>query len=385
MAVENRGIKEINTAPFTALSPSRRILAIKLDHRGDFLVALPALCRLRDKFKGAEIDLLTGSWNVAMAQELNIFTKIISYDFFQSVSDVAPERSADLELLIKNDLREYDWAVDLRRPPDTRFMLEQVRAKYKAGFATNSVLDQSLDIVIPQDDDLYKLGIAKKKNLLSIAHQLVALVDRIPDETFALDLFMDCPPLSAVSAEKPVIGLFPGAGQEIKRWPLEYFSELSTKILNGIPAARIFLFLAPNERKMTDGFPNDERIVPFCGSPLRELVRQLRTCACIVANNSFGAHISAFLDLQAICLYGGLETATEWQPAIGRGMRVFYSDLSCSPCHLDSLSRCNEEHLCLRQITPEFVFSRVVESIRLGSKPIGGGRQLYYSKQQIDI
>ena len=42
----------------------KSICAIKLDHIGDFVMAMPAFQALRSEFPSASIDLLCGRWNV---------------------------------------------------------------------------------------------------------------------------------------------------------------------------------------------------------------------------------------------------------------------------------------------------------------------------------
>src|SRR5215471_9779636 len=50
----------------------RRLLVLKLDHYGDFLIGLPALKKLRRAFPTDHITLVCGSWNVALAKELQV-------------------------------------------------------------------------------------------------------------------------------------------------------------------------------------------------------------------------------------------------------------------------------------------------------------------------
>src|ERR1700694_853439 len=49
-------------------SSRRRVLVLKLDHRGDFLIGLPALEMLRATFADDHITLVCGSWNAATAR-----------------------------------------------------------------------------------------------------------------------------------------------------------------------------------------------------------------------------------------------------------------------------------------------------------------------------
>src|SRR5215831_2532550 len=51
---------------------ARRLLVLKLDHYGDFLIGLPALKRLRQAFPADHITLVCGSWNIGLAKEVGV-------------------------------------------------------------------------------------------------------------------------------------------------------------------------------------------------------------------------------------------------------------------------------------------------------------------------
>jgi hypothetical protein len=60
----------------------RRLLVLKLDHYGDFLIGLPALQRLRKAFPGDYLTLVCGSWNAELARRLGVADEVRAYDFF---------------------------------------------------------------------------------------------------------------------------------------------------------------------------------------------------------------------------------------------------------------------------------------------------------------
>jgi ADP-heptose:LPS heptosyltransferase len=127
----------------------RRLLVLKLDHYGDFLIGLPALKRLREAFPADHITLVCGSWNAALAQRFGIADEVRGYDFF-------PENGA----LWNGDAFEglqrfrevcrggYDLALDLRVDEDTRFLLEHVEAVTRCGIGLRARYP-FLDIVLP--------------------------------------------------------------------------------------------------------------------------------------------------------------------------------------------------------------------------------------------
>jgi hypothetical protein len=129
-------------APVETILPDhrgvRRIAVVKLDHRGDFLMAGAAFGLLRQSFPDAEMTLICGSWNVAEAETLGTFDKIIPLDFFPE-DDSARQETPPRDLLVKRFAEEmsgesYDLAVDLRLSEDTRVILQAIDARNRAGF-----------------------------------------------------------------------------------------------------------------------------------------------------------------------------------------------------------------------------------------------------------
>jgi hypothetical protein len=116
----------------------QRILLTKLDHRGDFLMSNEAFAMIRANFPKAEITLVCGSWNRAEAEASGHFDKVVIFDFFpedDSARQMKPDRDVllkEFQVLVVDEL--YDLAADFRLYDDTRFLLEAVSARHKAGF-----------------------------------------------------------------------------------------------------------------------------------------------------------------------------------------------------------------------------------------------------------
>ena len=136
-----------------ATVPATRILLLKLDHLGDFIMGVPALERARAAFPDAEITLVVGSWNLAMATALGLFDRVLTFDAFPRNSS---EERADVRGVVSEfhhcfgGGEGYDLAIDLRSDGDTRVLLEVANARLRAalGARTNYPF---LDIFLPVD------------------------------------------------------------------------------------------------------------------------------------------------------------------------------------------------------------------------------------------
>ena len=127
----------------------RRLLVLKLDHYGDFLIGLPALKRLREAFPADHITLVCGSWNVELARRLGVADEVRAYDFFPENGALwTGEPFEDLERFREVCRGAFDIAIDLRVDEDTRFLLEQVEAATRCGIGLRARYP-FLDIVLP--------------------------------------------------------------------------------------------------------------------------------------------------------------------------------------------------------------------------------------------
>jgi hypothetical protein len=135
-----------------ARAQAGRILLLKLDHLGDFVMSVDALRRVRAIFPAAEITLVVGSWNAEMAHRLGIADIIVPFDAFpRNASEERSDVQTKGGLLAQALPKEYDLALDLRVDRDTRPLLRNVRATIRAGLGDRTAFP-FLDIFLPGDE-----------------------------------------------------------------------------------------------------------------------------------------------------------------------------------------------------------------------------------------
>jgi hypothetical protein len=134
----------------------KRVLILKLDHLGDFVMGLPALERARSLFSDAQITLVVGSWNLDLARRMEIADTIISFDAFpRNSAEEEPDVAGKRALFDATVPDHYDLAIDLRTDTDTRTLLGRVRASFKAGIGRKTdfpFLDIPLAIEVDRID-----------------------------------------------------------------------------------------------------------------------------------------------------------------------------------------------------------------------------------------
>lgn len=139
-----------NSAP---VRPDRmRVLVLKLDHLGDFLIGLPALRQLRATLPQAHITLVCGSWNAAAARSLGVVDEVLPYDYFpQNAQDWDGKVAADaIDRFRKICTGRFDVAVDLRVDEDTRPLLRHIDAAVRCGIGSRR-RQPYLNIILPSE------------------------------------------------------------------------------------------------------------------------------------------------------------------------------------------------------------------------------------------
>jgi ADP-heptose:LPS heptosyltransferase len=128
-----------------------RILVLKLDHLGDFIIGTPSLQRLRNAFPGAHIRLVVGAWNRAAAEASGLADEVVIYNYFPQHAlgwDGKPHERVEKFRASTTGL--YDIAIDLRVDEDTRWLLADVEAGLRCGIGSR-VRHPFLDVVLPPE------------------------------------------------------------------------------------------------------------------------------------------------------------------------------------------------------------------------------------------
>jgi glycosyltransferase involved in cell wall biosynthesis/ADP-heptose:LPS heptosyltransferase len=341
----------------------QRILVTKLDHLGDFILSIPALAKLRARYPAAQIDIVVGSWNVALAGELGYFREVFAFDYFKrKSSNTASTKEDDLSGLLQI-LGAYDIAIDLRRQPESRFLLVRTNAALKVGYQT---FDQDIDVQMDVMLRSYKEGANFRTplNNTPIALQLVRLVDALPDD---VNDFVSLPTIVEDTPRLPGrIAIFPKAGVDAREWGRAKFTELVRKFLESSGFADLHVFFVDKGEAAEYGFADSLRLHVHVGLKFSALTQLLASSSLCIANNSGGIHLASYLGVPVVGIYSGHEQAAEWGPQFHDSV-VLHRNAECSPCHLGSKADCPYGNFCLEDISVDDVYRKCVETLAAGT------------------
>lgn len=364
----------------------RRILVIKLDHLGDVVLSLPALRRLHEVFPEAEITMLVGPWAATLLNGETSVSRVLTYSFFDADSSQPPKQDrAELETLGAS-LRSmrFDLAVDLRRHPETRQILRASGARYTVGFMTGGD-DSWLTLRVPCEDDQ-----PRRRPALHITDQLASLVEAIrtaadggalPKLNHAREGIGSAPttaPSHRPSDARIVVGIHPGCGQAIRRWPTEYFAEFADLGVDRL-GARVVLFGGQQELALAEAvreqMKNREHAVILVGrGPISSFMKEVRQCSVFVGNNSGPVHIAAALGIPSVGIYAGTSDPWEWAP-LGPNALCVSRACDLSPCYFGDSQLCPLDVDCLRRLEVSFVWEAALRVLGTATQQSGAGSE----------
>ncbi|MBV9735716.1 MAG: glycosyltransferase [Acidisphaera sp.] len=373
--------------PIVSAERVRSILALKLDHIGDFVLAFPALRRLKQRFPAARLCVLGAKASKTLAALEPCIDEFIEFNFFHVRSalgglDVGEAELADLRARLAP--RRFDIAIDLRVQPETRHVLQYTGAGLLAGFEHGGRFPW-LDVVLEWEGDT---AFAAKR--AHVSDRLLRLA-----ETMAIACEPDRPTLPQAAAQrdpgllrrlagralprgflrKQLVCVHPGVGTEMRQWPPASYAAL-IELLVREEDVHVLLIGVGEEAAIAEEviahLPDRSRVVSLVGRVgLAELPQVLRACALYVGNNSGPQHVAAAVGVPTVGVHSGNVDATEWAPVGDRAIAVRRKVL-CSPCYIARPEDCHRGLACLHGISPGEVYRACRRMLRLGNDASNG-------------
>lgn len=331
------------------------ILVQKLDHHGDFFLALPAMAKLRARYPHARIDALVGSWNRDAATATGLFDTIHTLNYFRAKSSDRPGLD-DEQLAVFRDLPFYDYAVDLRRQAGTRFILFKVNAQNYFGYKTG---DENLDALLTSALEIHPENRAERRYFeeTHTAEQLLRVIDTLP---FDVNDYLHLPDMGNRLPVRPgAIAVFPRVGLDARQWDSARFGLLLKQLAEEPSISEINVYAGKRDELDIIPIPDNAKLRLHCGLNFGDLYTSLSGNQICVGNNSFGVHLASYAGCRTIGIYSGHELPQQWGPAFNEA-KVVMVDAACAPCHLPDRESCPFDMLCLEDISVRTVFDLVL-------------------------
>ena len=325
--------------------------------------ALPFLKALKDTFPQSRIEWVISKNNEGiirgnpMIDELIVFDKDswkVPRNFFRTLKGIR-------NLIKTLRARDFDMVIDLQGLLRSGLMTLFTRSPLKIGFGhakegsrffynKKVCVDPGLHAVDKNLEVAKAIQKSQKSEVRSQKFEKIEFpihIDNVAKETVRN--------LLGGLKEKEYIVIVPSARWQTKRWPVEYFGMLISRL--SIPC-------------VITGSSADEKIaqevttvskgkgINLCGrTGLKELAALISGSKAVISNDSGPMHIGAALGIPVIALFGPTDPFKTgpygWQT--NKNLKVIRASASCSPCFK---KKCKDP-VCMSKISVETVLEEI--------------------------
>jgi ADP-heptose:LPS heptosyltransferase/GT2 family glycosyltransferase len=350
--------------PLIAASDVRRILVAKLDHIDDFVIALPALRRLRSHFPHATISLLASPETAILAGRQTCIDDAIPFHCSSPLDEVALQA-----LHATLTQRRFDIAVDFCLQPNTRRILRYSGARLLAGFAAEGQFHWlGVSITCEPDMRLRPKRAHASDKLLLLADALgnACLRERRSlqaphwpaDRTRLAEVLASCGATPAFARRK-LVCLHPGADKAIKRWPAASYAGLIDLLQVGHGVGTMLIGSADDAEVVAavlSEVSEPQHVTSLVGRVAdADLANIISACVLYISNDYGPKNLAASLGVPTITVHSGNTDATECGPLGPRAVAI-RRHVACSPCYLVRDSDCPRSLDCLTGIRVQDVY-----------------------------
>jgi ADP-heptose:LPS heptosyltransferase len=310
----------------TLVNPEpRNILVLDLGQLGDVVLSLPALAAIRKRFPQARITVAGGSAAALAVEMSGSADRTLAIDRVSLRDGPKLRALAQLARLVGEVRRaRYDLVIDLHSLSESNLLALLSGARERV-FAPRG--GRSLDFLATmrapwEDRDKHQVD----RYLDALVPLGVCGAPRIPrlptgpaDDEFVQRIFEE----RGVASDAALVGLFPGASQPRRRWPLERFVELASR-LEKSEGAGIVVFLGPEEAAVAGAvraaFSRSALVLD--GLTLSQLASAAARLELFISNDSGPMHLAAAVGTPVLLLLGAPVRGPYWFGPVGEHHRI---------------------------------------------------------------
>lgn len=338
------GGKNPNADDATVTSPGH-ILIIKPSSFGDIVLSLPALAALHHGRHGAQFDWVVKPEWASLLENHSMIRKVIPF----------PRNWAEWRQTTRK-LRQsrYDLIIDLQGLFRSGLLGMMAGGRTRAGFASareGSRWAYTQRVPVPEevthavDRYLYLVRCLGANTDGPISFPLPEWPDV---ESWVDGLWRN----EGIQQGEVVCVIHPGARWPHKRWPIERYKKLSSRLMAEMGYRIVWVGA---QRVVYDGGLECERVINLTGrTTLPQLAALIRRAALLVTNDSGPMHLAAAVGTPVVAIFG--PTDPRKTGPYGSGHTVLKKDFDCSAC---SRKRCVRGSACIESISVEEVFHAI--------------------------
>jgi heptosyltransferase II len=369
-----------------AKAGSPRILIRGTNWLGDAVMTTPALLRLRERFPGAYIALLTPEKLMELWLNHPAINKIIPFAPGENVFSMGRKLRAgkfDLALVFPNSPRSAieAWLAGIPQRigyarPWRNFLLtkaitpraDAVKMRKRSIGEIQRLINSPVGGIQNSKLKTQNFPSHQIHEYLRLAAVLGANPEPLPPKLFVApdEIEVAKKKFGLEKITQPIFGLNPGAEYgPAKRWPVEKFVAAAREIQQRSNCVWI-LFGGRGDAAIANQIESTQnskfKIQNLSGqTSLRELMALLKLCRVLLTNDSGPMHVAAALGTPVVVPFGSTspELTGPGLPGDARN-QLLKSDAPCSPCFR---RKCPIDFRCMNGISVEHVVEAVLEVV----------------------
>jgi heptosyltransferase-2 len=274
-----------------------RILVIRGGAIGDFILTLPAIKLLRDRFPQARIEILGYPDIIALAENRFYGDAIRSLEYGPLARFFASDAALPAELT--EYFGSFDLILSYLFDPDGIFQNNLKRCGIKMLIAGPSKLGGHEHAALQLARLLEQIG-------LYLQDPAARIYPTEGDRAFARDILGH--------SRKPVIALHPGSGSATKNWPIEKWKELGEHLFATDRTVLVLAGEADEERLRLLETAWEDKPARFAKNFALPHLAALLEDSVFLGHDSGISHLAAAVGARSILLFGPTDPAV-WAPA----------------------------------------------------------------------
>ncbi len=340
----------------------RHILVIKLRATGDVVLATPVIENLKRRFPRARLSFLAEEASADVLRWNPLLDELIVLPLRRWGSQGIRGSWREQARFYRNlRQRRFDLVFDLFGNPRSALLTWLTGAPDRVGFAFRMRRHAYTTVVTPSG----RPGHEVRFHLEALeALDIPVAVDRprvaIPGTA---NKKADAWLREHARDARAVIGLNPGGGWAIKRWPPEFFGRLADALIDEY-GVHVLILRGPGEdglvARVTAAMRNRPLVLPE--TTLAELGAYLERCGLLVSNDSAPMHMAAALNVPTVGIFGPTDPRAQGPWGDGHGV-VRKESVDCLGCNR---TRCPIGNICMTTLEPGELLEKIRAYIPAG-------------------
>jgi len=306
---------------------------------------------LKKEHPHSEIDVVAPGWSVPLLKRMPEVNQAIEL----------PVGHKQLGLLARYQIgkslapRHYDRAIVTPRSFKSALIPFFAKAKKRTGYR-GEMRYGLLNDIRPLDKTILKQTVQRYVALGMPAN--TSLAPDVPFPKLSIDTDNQKQLLEKLNlkTDRPIVGFMPGAEYgPAKQWPVEYFKELASLLVN--ENVNVWVFGSEKEAVLGNAIARgNNNVSSLCGkTSLTDAIDLLALTRETVTNDSGLMHVACATGGRVIAIYGSSDPG--YTPPLSEKAVVLYKELECSPCFK---RQCPYEHTnCLNSIYPKDIIEKI--------------------------